>query len=191
MPPNAQEDSSINSPKKDDGDRRVEQITKAHTKQADGEKIIPNQPSRIRRFASRHFPEAQAHDLLNLIMIMTGVIAISTLSYAVFAGWTLKEIHSSSVDTRNLALAAGKQASAAEVQAQKVPKLAEVAIATVKETYGAKVNLNRWMGLYRSEREKKLYAIIRVQNDGKGNASARQSARNTIVCCCSKQVVGL
>jgi hypothetical protein len=64
----------------------------------------------------KHFPEAKAHDRWTLVF--TAVIAISTLAYAILAGWTLIEIHSGSKDTHNLAVAAAQQESHTEEIAQ-------------------------------------------------------------------------
>ena len=60
-----------------------------------------------------------------LTVIFTGLIFIATGVYAGFSGWQLsvmkqqlKEIHGSSADTHDLAIAAGKQADAAKKQSQ-------------------------------------------------------------------------
>jgi hypothetical protein len=54
-----------------------------------------------------------------LTVVFSGIAALSTFVYAIFAGWQLYEIHSGSKDTHELAIAAGKQADAA-IDAAKV-----------------------------------------------------------------------
>jgi hypothetical protein len=60
--------------------------------------------------------DTPVHDRSNVRL--TRVIAASTVLYTLFAGWTLREIHSGGTDTHNLAVAAGKQESHTEEIAQ-------------------------------------------------------------------------
>lgn len=52
-----------------------------------------------------------------LTLICTGIVAIATVTYAVFAGWQLYEIRQGGKDTRRLAEAAQRQADATSQQA--------------------------------------------------------------------------
>ena len=69
--------------------------------------------SLFQAFMRKHFPDAKPHDRWQLIF--TFVIAVSTFFYTIFAGWTLHEIHSGSIDTHRLAEAASKQATDTEI----------------------------------------------------------------------------
>jgi hypothetical protein len=72
--------------------------------------------SRFQSFMHKHFPDAKPHDRWQLVF--TFVIALSTFCYTIFAGWTLVEIHSGSIDTHTLAVAAVNQAAFTEEIAQ-------------------------------------------------------------------------
>jgi len=91
----------------DDVENRGQADRHAETKAGNSPK-----QSRFQRFMHKHFPDAKPHDRWQLVF--TFVIAVSTFFYTIFAGWTLREIASGSVDTHNLAVAASQQASHTE-----------------------------------------------------------------------------
>jgi hypothetical protein len=79
-----------------------------------------------------------------MVVYFTGVIAMATVLYTLFAGWQLSEIHKGSKDTHDLAVAAGKQADAAKVQSEQAKaqtdKMAEQVEALKKTADAAKVS---------------------------------------------------
>ena len=62
-----------------------------------------------------------------LTVVFSGIAALATVVYAIVAGWQLVEIHSGGQDTHNLAVAAGQQAEASIIQAQRSEALASAA----------------------------------------------------------------
>jgi hypothetical protein len=105
----------ISSNPKDEVEQKVETQSDAN-KIADTQTGDAEEPNMFPTFMKKHFPDAQPHDRWTLAF--TAVIAVSTFFYMLFAGWTLVEIHSSSSDTHNLAIAAAQQASHTEEIAQ-------------------------------------------------------------------------
>ena len=86
--------------------------------EADTETANSSKPSKIWAWLERKFPQAQEHDLLTLFF--TAVLTVSTVTYAIVAICTLREIRSGSIDTRNLAGAAQTQADAARAQVEPI-----------------------------------------------------------------------
>src|ERR1700682_4114180 len=91
QPSERQADTQPLAAAEDNAAQEVEARTKSNDATGQEASNPPNRPSRFQRFMHKHFPEAKAHDRWTLVF--TAVIAVSTALYTIFAGWTLREIH--------------------------------------------------------------------------------------------------
>src|SRR5207249_4712417 len=79
---------------------------------SDAQQTNAERLSVTRNYIQRIWKEASPQE--HLMLAFTFVISLSTFLYMMFAGWQLYEIHSSSVDTHALAVAAKAQADATQ-----------------------------------------------------------------------------